>query len=227
MYDLTYTAEQLLPLTDAQAGIWFAQLRDPENPIYKTGEYLVIDGKVDEPCFVEAVKTAIDEVDSLHAKFVTTTEGPRMVIDRQNWQVERIDFSQQDAPLDAAVDWMKSELKQPVDLEQGPLFVMALLKLSEDQFVWFLSLHHIAIDGYSMSLVAGRVAHIYGQLAQGKPFDKIEFVDQQALLKEDDDYKASEKYQKDRAFYLQRYADHSDTVNLAGKPTVTSDRFYV
>ncbi|WDZ73333.1 hypothetical protein PWW31_07780 [Vibrio harveyi] len=40
MYDLPYTAEQLLPLTDAQAGIWFAQLRDPKNPIYKTGEYL-------------------------------------------------------------------------------------------------------------------------------------------------------------------------------------------
>ncbi|MCV3262619.1 condensation domain-containing protein [Vibrio harveyi] len=164
MYDLPYTAEQLLPLTDAQAGIWFAQLRDPENPIYKTGEYLVIEGEVDEPCFVEAVKTAIDEVDSLHAKFVTTTEGPRMVIDRQTWQVERIDFSQHVKPLDAAVTWMKDQLKQPVDLEQGPLFIMALLKLSDDQYVWFLSLHHIAIDGYSMSLVAGRVAHVYGRV---------------------------------------------------------------
>ncbi|MBY7700616.1 enterobactin synthase subunit F [Vibrio harveyi] len=225
MYDLPYTAEQLLPLTDAQAGIWFAQLRDPENPIYKTGEYLVIEGEVDEPCFVEAVKTAIYEVDSLHAKFVTTTEGPRMVIDRQTWQVERIDFSQHVKPLDAAVTWMKDQLKQPVDLEQGPLFIMALLKLSDDQYVWFLSLHHIAIDGYSMSLVAGRVAHVYGQLVKGEHFEKLEFADQQALLKEDDDYKASEKYQKDRAFYLQRYADHSDTVNLAGKPTVTSDHF--
>ncbi|MCV3262620.1 condensation domain-containing protein [Vibrio harveyi] len=63
------------------------------------------------------------------------------------------------------------------------------------------------------------------ELVKGEHFEKLEFADQQALLKEDDDYKASEKYQKDRAFYLQRYADHSDTVNLAGKPTVTSDHF--
>lgn len=225
MYDLPYTAEQLLPLTDAQAGIWFAQLRDPENPIYKTGEYLLIDGEVDEPCFVEAVKAAIEEVDSLHAKFVTTTEGPRMVIERQPWQVDRFDFSSESEPLNAAIDWMKVQLKQPVNLEQGPLFSMALLKQAEDKFVWFLSLHHIAIDGYSMSLIVSRVAHIYSQLIKGKPFDKVEFVDQQAMLAEDDNYKASEKYQNDRAFYLQRYADHSDTVNLAGQPTVTSDHF--
>ncbi|MCG9700819.1 enterobactin synthase subunit F [Vibrio natriegens] len=225
MYDLPYTAEQLLPLTDAQAGIWFAQLRDPENPIYKTGEYLLIDGEVDEPCFVEAVKAAIEEVDSLHAKFVTTTEGPRMVIERQPWQVDRFDFSSESDPLNAAIDWMKVQLKQPVNLEHGPLFSMALLKLAEDKFVWFLSLHHIAIDGYSMSLIVSRVAHIYSQLIKGKPFDKVEFVDQQAMLTEDDNYKASEKYQNDRAFYLQRYADHSDTVNLVGQPTVTSDHF--
>ncbi|CAH0524001.1 Dimodular nonribosomal peptide synthase [Allocatenococcus thiocycli] len=225
MYDLPYTAEQLLPLTDAQAGIWFAQLRDPENPIYKTGEYLLIDGAVDEPCFVEAVKAAIEEVDSLHAKFVTTTEGPRMVIERQPWQVDRFDFSSESEPLNAAIDWMKVQLKAPVNLEQGPLFSMALLKLTEDKFVWFLSLHHIAIDGYSMSLIVSRVAHIYSQLIKGKPFDKVEFVDQQAMLTEDNNYKASEKYQNDRAFYLQRYADHSDTVNLAGQPTVTSDHF--
>lgn len=225
MYDLPYTAEQLLPLTDAQAGIWFAQLRDPENPIYKTGEYLLIDGAVDEPCFVEAVKAAIEEVDSLHAKFVTTTEGPRMVIERQLWQVDRFDFSSESDPLNAAIDWMKVQLKAPVNLEHGPLFSMALLKLAEDKFVWFLSLHHIAIDGYSMSLIVSRVAHIYSQLIKGKPFDKVEFVDQQAMLTEDDNFKASEKYQNDRAFYLQRYADHSDTVNLAGQPTVTSDHF--
>lgn len=31
---------QQLPLTGAQAGIWFAQQLDPDNPIYNTGEYV-------------------------------------------------------------------------------------------------------------------------------------------------------------------------------------------
>lgn len=225
MQNLPDKSQQLLELTDAQAGIWFAQLRDPNNPIYKTGEYVVINGKLDEPCFIQSVKRTINEADSLHAKFITTIEGPKMVIEVEEWQVIQLDFSEFDEPQASSVAWMKEQLKEPVNLEKGPLFVMALLKLSEDKFSWFFSLHHIAIDGYSMSLIAARVAHIYSQLSKNESIDEIQLVDQHALLKEDNDYKASEQYQKDRDFYLQRYADHSDTVNLAGKPTVTSDCF--
>ncbi len=216
---------KLEALTDAQSGIWFAQLRDPLNPIYKTGEYIVIEGEVDEAKFTQAVTSAINEVDSLHARFVTTTAGPRMHVERQPWQVEQLDFSEANAPLDAAIDWMKQILRQPVDLEQGPLFHMALLKIAPARYVWFLSLHHIAIDGYSMSLIAARVASLYTSYTEGTPSAAPMLVDQQALLDEDEQYKQSDKYQADRQFYLDRYADHSDTVNLAGKPTVTSDHF--
>ncbi|TCI03700.1 amino acid adenylation domain-containing protein [Corallincola luteus] len=219
----TNTAWQ--PLTDAQAGIWFAQLRDPDNPIYKTGEFIVIDGAVDEEAFVSAVKTTINEVDSLHAHFETTTEGPRMRVVRRDWQVVRKDFRAEAAPLEMATEWMHNELKTPVDLELGPLFTMALLRLTDDQYCWFFSLHHIAIDGYSMSLIASRVATLYGCLTRNEAIPEIALVDQTALLVEDNQYKTSDKYKADRAFYLQRYADHSDTVNLAGKPTVTSDHF--
>ncbi|PAJ75454.1 non-ribosomal peptide synthetase [Pseudoalteromonas sp. NBT06-2] len=217
---------KLHPLTDAQSGIWFAQLRDPQNPIYKTGEYLVIEGDIDQASFVEAVKIVINEVESLHAQFVTTTEGPRMIITRQSWDVEQINYSNDKTPLITAKNWMEKQLEIPVNLEVGPLFNMALLKLGDAKHAWFMSLHHIAIDGYSMSLIVSRVAYIYGQLIKNEAFTKIKFADQKALLTEDEQYKSSDKYQKDRDFYLQRYADHNDTVNLAGKPTITSDHFW-
>ena len=214
-----------LPLTDAQAGIWYAQCRDPENPIYKTGEYLLINGRVDVEKIKQAIAQGINEVDSLHSQYFTTVEGPRMSIHRQSWQVGEKDFSGYAKPLETAIEWMRLELRTPVDLETGPLFSMAIVKLHEAQYAWFLSLHHIAIDGYSMSLIISRVAYIYNQLVKGDQIEPVNFVDQHALIQEDDDYKASEKYQKDKDYYLQRYQDHSDTVNLAGKPTVTSDHF--
>lgn len=219
------SSQDLLPLTDAQAGIWYAQQRDPDNPIYKTGEYIVIDGMVDESCFVEAVTIAVNEVDSLHARFMTTIEGPRMLITRRDWEVDRLDFSKQNQPLECAIDWMKNELSVAVDLAKDRLFSMAFITLSPKRCIWFLSLHHIAIDGYSMSLIASRVAHIYTNLTTGTPVDSIHFASQQTILDEDNAYKLSDRYVKDRNFYLERYKDHSDTVNLAGKPTVTSDRF--
>ena len=220
--------QKLLPLTDAQAGIWFAQLRDPENPIYKTGEYIVIDGELDFSKLEAAIEYGVNEVESLHARFVTTTEGPRMYVKREPWAVIHKDLThvaEEDA-LAAAIDWMKARLLVPVDLENGPLFEMALIKLNSQQSVWFLSLHHIAVDGYSMSLIISRISEIYQQLCQGEAVSELNVADQSALLNEDNAYKSSERYEQDRAFYLERYRDHSDTVNLAGKPTITSDRFY-
>lgn len=215
-----------LPLTDAQAGIWYAQCRDPENPIYKTGEYLLINGAIDVTKIKQAITQGINEVDSLHSRYITTVQGPRMYIHRQPWQVSEQDFSGYAQPLQSAIEWMRQALRTPVDLEEGPLFSMAIVKLDTQQHAWFLSLHHIAIDGYSMSLIISRVAYLYNQLVKSEAIEPVQFVDQQALIKEDDDYKASEKYQKDKDYYLQRYQDHSDTVNLAGKPTVTSDHFW-
>ncbi len=49
---------QQLPLTGAQAGIWFAQQLDPDNPIYNTGEYVEINGAID----VNIFKTALERV---------------------------------------------------------------------------------------------------------------------------------------------------------------------
>ncbi len=216
----------LQPLTDAQSGIWFAQCRDPKNPIYKTGEYILIDGEVNTQKLSVAIELAINEVDSLHAQFITTIEGPRMRIKRQPWQVEQLDFSEKNQSLESGISWMQQQLRTAVNLEDGPLFSMAILKISENQYAWFLSLHHIAIDGYSMSLIISRVADAYNQLMKNEVVNVIEFANQSALLEEDNDYKQSEKYEKDRNFYLNRYSDYSETVNLAGKPTVTSDCFW-
>ncbi|WP_370978715.1 amino acid adenylation domain-containing protein [Agaribacterium sp. ZY112] len=217
---------KLQPLTDSQSGIWFAQCRDPDNPIYKTGEYIVIDGQLDCDVLAKAIEITINEVDSLHAQFVTTTEGPRMYVQRKPWQVLRLDYSKRNKAMDEAISWMKGQLREPVNLETGPLFGMSLLKMSELKHIWFFSLHHIAIDGYSMSLIASRVATIYNKLMNNQLIDDIQLVSQDALLAEDDNYKASGKYEKDRQFYLNRYEDHNDTINLAGKPTVTSDFFW-
>jgi Condensation domain len=43
------------PLTQAQAGIWFAQKIDPTNPIYNLGEYIEIRGPIDAALFEGAL----------------------------------------------------------------------------------------------------------------------------------------------------------------------------
>ncbi|GEM74789.1 non-ribosomal peptide synthetase [Vibrio sagamiensis] len=218
--------KMLLPLTDAQSGIWFAQHRVPNNPVYTTGEYLVISGDFNEPCFVEAMTVAINEADTLHAQFIMLRNEPHLYIEHQAWQVQKVNMSKQDAPHQAALDWMNKALAKSIDLEKGPLFSTAILTLSEQERIWFLSAHHIVIDGYSMSLLMSRVAHIYNRLLAGQPFESITYASQQAMLEEDQKYKASQQYQSDRDFYLHHYAQMPESVSLAGKPSAMAEHFF-
>lgn len=63
------------PLSGAQAGIWFAQQLDPENPIYNTAEYVEIKGPLDQELFEKALRHVIKEAESFHARFGEDQDG--------------------------------------------------------------------------------------------------------------------------------------------------------
>ncbi|GAA4887644.1 non-ribosomal peptide synthetase [Actinomycetospora straminea] len=154
-----------LPLTGAQAGIWFAQHLDPSNPIYNTGERIDLRGPLAPDVLVAAIGDAVDEADALHVRFTTVDGEPRQVPlgaeERAAWSVTRVDLRGEADPEAAARDWMAGALGQPVDLDRGPLFAQALLRLADDHHVWFHSYHHVVMDAYGFSLIARRVAALY------------------------------------------------------------------
>ena len=67
----------LLPLSAAQTSIWAAQMLDPLDPGYNISEYLEILGPIDPRLFEEALRRVVFAADSLHLRFVETSEGPR------------------------------------------------------------------------------------------------------------------------------------------------------
>lgn len=66
----------MMPLSSAQAGIWYAQQLHPDNPMYNTGEYVVIQGHVDAACFEASLRQAVAEAESLNMVFGENEQGP-------------------------------------------------------------------------------------------------------------------------------------------------------
>lgn len=154
-----------LPLSGAQAGIWFAQQLDPANPIYNTGEYVEIHGPVDPARFEQALRHVLVQAESLHAQFGEDENGPWQIIDPSpDFPFYFIDVSTAANPESEALFWMKKDLSKPVDLKCDPLFTEALFKLSDQRFFWYQRIHHIAIDGFGFSLIAQKVAETYTAL---------------------------------------------------------------
>jgi len=218
--------EHCWPLSGGQAGIWYAQQLDPDNPAYNTGEYMEIHGAIDQARFEAALRQAIGEADSLHMRFGEDEEGPWQTYAlAADWPLHKLDVSGEKAPLEAAKVWMQADLAAPADLARGPLFAEALFKLGPERFVWYQRIHHIAIDGYGFSLIAQRVAHLYTALVRGLPADERAFGSLRAVLDEEAAYRASERWTADRAYWLRRMGDAPEAVSLADRAPRTSDSF--
>ncbi|MDI5967959.1 amino acid adenylation domain-containing protein [Streptomyces sp. SL13] len=213
-------AEVRLPLTAAQAGMWYAQRMSPDSTIYNGGQYLEIHGPVDEALFEAALRRVVRETDALRTRFAEDADGPWQIVDADpHWSPRLVDLSAEADPQAAAESWMWQDLARPVDLGAGPLFLFALIRVAAERYLWYLRCHHIALDGFSSALVGQRVAEVYSALAAGTPVPPAPFGPLAALVAEDTGYRASERFTADGAYWREHLADRPEPVGLsAGQP---------
>ena len=202
-------------LSAAQAGMWYAQQWDLANPIFCGGQYVEIHGPVDVELLDRAVCQAVTEAEGVHVKIVAGPDGPVQIPTAHELAMPLVDVSGEDDPVAAAEAWMRTEMARPVDLGTDAIFFCALFRVAADRYFWFQRAHHIACDGYSSSLMAGRAAEIYTAMAAGEDFTAGALGPISSLLDDDVDYRASEKFTEDRDWWLERLAGLEPVVGLA------------
>lgn len=211
-----------LGLSAAQLGIWIGQQLDRNNPAYWTAEAVELQGELDADRFAQAVQNTVQDCEALQMRFHCEGEQVWQEPARTThvmWQM--LDFTAAGADAwQAAQDWMHTQLQQPADLEQGPLFSCALLRIGPQQHLWFLRAHHIVLDGFSFALIARRVAAWYSALLAGdtaagivKPARALAAF--APVIAEDLAYQNSPDFHRDGEFWRQRLLDAPAPPRLA------------
>ena len=60
----------LLPLTGAQANVWFHQQLDPGSVAYNVGQYIEIDGVIEPERMARALQIVVDGAEAYRVRFV-------------------------------------------------------------------------------------------------------------------------------------------------------------
>ncbi|MFJ4578429.1 amino acid adenylation domain-containing protein [Streptomyces echinatus] len=215
-------------LLAAQEGIWTGQRLDPGSPAYNTAEYVRIDGPVDPAVFDAALHQVVAETEALNATFVVDEEGRPWQVDAPagDWRLHTADLTAEPDPRAAALAWMDRDLARPVDLTRGPLFGHALLRTGPEQYLWYHRVHHIALDGFGLSLVARRVAQVYTARAAGEPVPDSGFGTLAAVREEERAYRASARFAEDRAHWADRFGDRPAVASPAGRTALPARTFH-
>ncbi|MYW12262.1 AMP-binding protein, partial [Streptomyces sp. SID2563] len=199
----------VLPLTAAQREIWLAEQSLPTPiPGYRVGEFLEIHGPVDPELFETALRRVVDEVDALHVTFTDEGEGPRQVLRATwDWAPVHLDLAAEPDPRAAARAWMEHDLARPLDLTRDPLFGHALIRLAPTEYLWYLNYHHVVLDAISASMVRQRVGEVYSALAEDAAVPPTPFGTLRDLVDSDAEYRASDAFTADRAYWNERFTD--------------------
>ncbi|MGW1998235.1 AMP-binding protein, partial [Embleya sp. NPDC001921] len=215
----------VLPVTAAQREIWLAEQRSPEaGAALRMGEYLEIDGPIDPGMFEAALRIVVAETDALRVRVVPGEGGPLQIVEHVlPWALTLVDVADEPDPDGAARAWIASDLAQPMDLASGPLFGFALLRMASDRFWWCHMYHHAVMDGYGLSLVARRTAAVYTALARGQQAGPSPFGRLSALVRADQEYRASDEGATDRKYWAERLSGWSPAVAIPPRHGFTAE----
>ncbi|MFE1797928.1 amino acid adenylation domain-containing protein [Streptomyces sp. NPDC059517] len=215
-------------LLAAQEAIWTGQQLDADSPAYNTAEYVHITGPVDPDVLDSALHQVVAETPALNVSFVVDADGrPRQrETPAGDWRLHTADLTAEPDPYAAALAWIDTDMTHPVDLAHGPLFGHALLRVAPEEHLWYHRVHHIALDGFGLSLVARRVAQVYTALTKGEPTGDSGFGTLASVRDEERAYRESPRFAEDRAYWTGRFADRPPVATPAGRTALPARTFH-
>jgi non-ribosomal peptide synthetase component F len=154
----------LLPLSYAQQRLWLTDQLESSAIAYNIPGAVRLSGRLDVDVLEEALNELVQRHESLRTTFASADGTPVQIIaPHLNLKIKMWDLQQLDEPHQRAEvqRLMIEEAHKKFDLAKGPLIQATLLRLSEEQHVFLIVMHHIISDGWSLNILIRELATIY------------------------------------------------------------------
>ncbi|WP_316203134.1 MULTISPECIES: condensation domain-containing protein, partial [unclassified Bradyrhizobium] len=161
-----------LPLSYAQERLWLLEQIGGLGSAYNLPAVVRLRGQLDVAALERSLAAIIERHESLRTRFAVVEGRPVQVIDppgRFALQVEdlsELGGTEQASRLRARVGALA---RGRFELERGPLFRAHLLRLSGEEHVAVVVMHHIVSDGWSMGVLTREVGALYAAFVEDKP----------------------------------------------------------
>jgi len=172
------------PLSYPQQRLWFLEQLQPGTALYNIPTAVHMAGNLDLPTLQRSVDALVQRHETLRTKFESEAGQPVQIISESiELPIQLIDLNQfaNEKQEAEALRLAREDALCPFDLESGPLFRVTLLRLSDNEHIALLTIHHIISDGWSMSVLIAELAKLYEAFLAGKPSPlpelSIQYVD--------------------------------------------------
>jgi amino acid adenylation domain-containing protein/FkbH-like protein len=161
-----------LPLSFAQQRLWFINELEPGETVYNVPFAARLKGPLDTAVLVRCLNEVLRRHEVLRTTFRSDAGepvqriGPPEPLQFPVTDLSGLPVAKREAEVRRLLD---EELRRPFDLSQDLMLRAGLLRLDEQEHVFFLTLHHIATDGWSLGVLFRELTALYAAFNSGRP----------------------------------------------------------
>ncbi len=167
-----------LPLSFAQARLWFLAQLEPNSPFYNIPSAFRLQGRLNLAALEQSLSEILRRHEVLRTTFSTVEGRPvPIILPATRLSLPIIDLCKVPESQQQTVvrQLMMTEAKQPFDLSTGPLLRVKLLWISEQEYVALFTMHHVVADGWSIGVLVREMTALYQAFCNGQPSPLSEF----------------------------------------------------
>ncbi|HEY0172360.1 MAG TPA: amino acid adenylation domain-containing protein [Pyrinomonadaceae bacterium] len=160
------------PLSFAQQRLWVLNQLEPAQPAYNVPAAARMRGELNLPALERTLTEVVRRHEVLRTTFQVFDGEPAQVVTppaRVGLAVEDVSGLPAAAREGAALRAVEAEALRPFDLERGPLLRALAVRLSGEEHVVALTMHHIVSDAWSMGVLLREVTELYRAFLLGQP----------------------------------------------------------
>ncbi len=207
-------------LTKNQLLFWMAHKLHPEAPLCNLAHTFTLGGGLRVDHFQRAFRTLVNSSDALRTVIHEIDGIPQQeVISDFPYTPQFIDLAdspEPDAEMRAMVD---ARSKTPFDLETR-LFDSALIRVSPDRFVWFMSEHQIISDAVGASLIFHRMSELYELAVKAELPEAIDLPPFQDYIDYERGYRRSAECHQAEAYWTRKLARAFEPMTFYGRAPI-------
>ncbi len=163
--------ERSFPVSFAQQRLWFLEQLLPGTPLFNIPSGFRIPG-LRQAALERAVQEVVRRHEVLRTTFSVVNEHPVQVI-APSLEIPMPVVDLRGLPAaereQRAQQLAAEEAVRPFDLSCGPLLRTTLLRVSDADYIFLITLHHIVSDGWSTSVFFRELGVLYEAYALGRP----------------------------------------------------------
>lgn len=159
------------PLSFAQQRLWFLHLLDPESSAYHLPVYYRLGGHLNIVALEQSLNEIVRRHEILRTIFAERDDVPIQIVQPSLHVglpvIDLTAYSKTQAEAEVEL-FIERETARPFSLQDGPLLRARLLKLADDDHGFFLVIHHIVTDGWSMDIFMSELLALYEAFSTGE-----------------------------------------------------------